>query len=93
MDRMAIRAMRGWGCNLLEESIYLGEIPELLPSLATIQRDYYYSSATLDLGTTLDAEGRTPTGGEDTPTGTPTGEEQEDSGKTQVTQKCYECLR
>ena len=78
------------GLNLLEESIYLGEIPELLPSLATIQRDYYYSSATLDLGTTLDAEGRTPTGGEETPTGTPTGEVQEDSGKIQVTQKCYE---
>jgi len=90
MDRLAVRSLRAWGCNLFEESIYMGTIAELIPSLATIQRSFYYSSATLDLGTTLDAEGRTPTGGEDTPTGTPTGEEQEDSGKIQVTQKCYD---
>jgi len=46
----------------------------------------------LDLGTALDAEGRTPTGEEATPTGTPTGEVQEDSGKIQVTQKCYDSV-
>ena len=90
MDRMAIRSMRGWGCNQFEESIYSGEIVESLPNLATIQQGYYYSSAALDLGTALDAEAHTPTGGEDTPTGTPTGEVQEESGKIQVTQKCYD---